>query len=97
MEIKASEETKDNEVNGKAAIASKDEHQRVMEAVEDGLLQVHGLAPNTKQHGIFRIMGENCNGFNNQIGGNDKIAKALDIKEDLNINCLMYCKHRLNF
>jgi hypothetical protein len=65
--------------------------------VEDGLLQVHGLAPNTKQHGIFHIMGGNCNGFNNQIGGNNKIAKALDIKEDLNIDCLMYCKHRLNF
>jgi hypothetical protein len=39
-----------------------------MEVVEDGLLQVHGLAPNTKQHGIFRIMGEIFNGFNNQIG-----------------------------
>ena len=97
MEIKASEETKDNKADGKAAIASKDEHPQVMEAVEDGLLQVHGLAPNTKQHGIFHIMGGNCNGFNNQIGGNNKIAKALDIKEDLNIDCLMYCKHRLNF
>ncbi len=96
-EIKASEETKDDEADGKAAIASKDEHQQVMEAVEDGLIQVHGLAPNTKQHGIFCIMGGNCNGFNNQIEGNDKIAKALDIKEDLNINCLMYCEHRLNF
>jgi len=41
-------------------------------------------------------MGENCNGFNNQIGGNNKIAKALDIKEELDINCLMYCKHRIN-
>ncbi len=76
MEIKASEETKDNEVDGKAAVASKDEHRQVMEAVEDGLLQVHGLAPNTKQHSIFCIMEENCNGFNNQIEGNDKISKA---------------------
>jgi hypothetical protein len=42
-------------------------------------------------------MGKNCNGFNNRIGGNDKIAKALDIKEDLDIDCLMYCEHRLNF
>jgi hypothetical protein len=65
----------DEETDGKAAIASDDEHQRVMEAVEDGLLQVHGTSPNTKQHGIFRIMGENCNGFRNQIGGNYKISK----------------------
>jgi hypothetical protein len=42
-------------------------------------------------------MGEKCNGFNNRIGGNKKLAKALDIKEDLDINCLLYCEHRLNF
>ena len=42
-------------------------------------------------------MGENCDGFNNRNGGNEKIAKALDIKEDLDINCLMHCKHRINF
>ena len=67
-----------------------------MEAVEEGLLQVHGTAPNTKQPGIFRLMGENCNGFNNRIGGNEKIAKALDIKEELDIDCLLYCEHRMN-
>ena len=96
-EIKTIDKTMDKETDGKAALASNDEHRQVMEAVEDELLQVHGTSPNTKQHGIFRIMGENCNGFNNRIGGNNKIAKALDIKEDLDINCLMYCKHRLNF
>jgi len=42
-------------------------------------------------------MGENCNGFSNRIGGNDKIAKALDIKEELDIDCLLYCEHRINF
>jgi hypothetical protein len=30
------------------------------------------------------------------ISSNIKIAKALDIKEDLGIECLVYCKHRLN-
>jgi hypothetical protein len=42
-------------------------------------------------------MGENCNSLLNRIGGNGKIAKALDIKEDLDVNCLMYCKHCINF
>ncbi len=42
-------------------------------------------------------MGENCNGFNNRIGGNEKIAKALDIKDDLDIDCLLYCEHQNNF
>jgi hypothetical protein len=42
-------------------------------------------------------MGKNCNGLNNRIGGNEKIGKLLDIQEDLDINCLMICKHCLNF
>jgi hypothetical protein len=42
-------------------------------------------------------MGKNCNGFNNKIGRNNKIDKALNIKDELNIDCLLYCKHRVNF
>jgi hypothetical protein len=42
-------------------------------------------------------MGENCKGLHNRIGRNEKIAKALDIKEDLDVSCLMYCKHCSNF
>jgi hypothetical protein len=73
-----------------------EEHKKVMEAVDKGLLQIHGIAPNSKQEWIFWLMCENANGFNNKISRNNKIAKALDIKEDLGIGCLMYCKHRLN-
>ncbi len=91
------EGTSKDENEGNGGSASLDEHKRVMEAVEEGLLQVHGIAPNTKQPRIVLLMGENCNGFNNRIGGNSKIAKALDIKEELDIECLMYCKHWLNF
>jgi hypothetical protein len=76
--------------------ARAEEHARVLEAVEEGLLQIQGIAPNSKQDGIFRILCKNPNRFNNRISGNQKIAKALDIKEDLDINCLLYCKHRLN-
>jgi hypothetical protein len=81
--------------NDKTAVTNK--HKRVMEAVAEGLLQVHGLVPNTKQPGIFRLMSKNCNGFNNKIGGNNKITKALDIKDKLDIDCLLYCEHRINF
>ncbi len=96
-EIKASDESTEAAADKIASDTSNDENKRVMEAVEQGLLQVHGTAPNTKQQGIFRILGENCNGFNNRIGGNCKIAKAMDIKEDFDIDCLLYCEHRLNF
>ena len=42
------------------------------------------------------MLCENANGFNNRISGNQKIAKALDIKDDLDIDCLLYCEHHLN-
>ncbi len=70
-----------------------DEHQQVVEAVNEGLLQVHSVAPNSKQAGIFWFMCKHANGFNNRISGNSKLEKALDIKEDLDINYLTYCKH----
>ena len=47
-----------------------DEHRQVMEAVNKGLMQTHEIAPNTKQDGVFWIMCENTNGFNNMISGN---------------------------
>jgi hypothetical protein len=96
-DIKVSNKSTDEEADNTARGTRDNENKRAMEAVEEGLLQVHGTAPNTKQQGIFRILGENCNGFNNRIGGNNKIAKTMDIKEDLDIDCLLYCKHRLNF
>jgi hypothetical protein len=42
-------------------------------------------------------MGKNYNGFKNKIGGNEKIAKALDIKDDLDIDRLMYWEHQIHF
>jgi hypothetical protein len=100
METTIEELKKDMEVDGgwgqdKESTRS-DKHKRVMEAVDKGLLQVHGITPNSKQKMIFHLMYKNKNGFNNMISGNNKIAKELDIKEDLGIDCLMYCKHRLN-
>jgi hypothetical protein len=100
MEAIIKELKQDMEVDGgkgldNEATRSK-EHNKVMKAVDEGLLQIQGIVPSSKQDGIFCIMCENANAFNNMISGNNKIAKALDIKEDLGIDCLMYCKHCLN-
>ena len=73
-EIKEKERHKDSEGRNEEA-ATDNEHKRVMEAVEEGLLQVHGTAPYTKQSGIFRLMGENCNGFSNRNGGMIKLLR----------------------
>ena len=80
-DIKEGSKTEVEGDSGSANEAEKDEHRRVRKAVEEGLFQIHGSAPNTKQQGIFRIMGENCNGLNNRISGNKKIVKAINIRE----------------
>ena len=62
-EMKAEEQLR-RSAEGNEETAADNKHKRVMEAVEEGLLQVHGFALNTKQPGIFWLMGKNCNGFN---------------------------------
>ncbi len=72
------------------------EHVAVREAIIEGLMQLHGTLPNTKQDRIFRILCENPNGLNNQIMGNHKLSKAINIKDELDADGLLYSKHRLN-
>jgi hypothetical protein len=63
-DMKAEGQVKEGKV-GDRETAADIELKQVMEAVREGLLQIHGIAPNTKKLGIFQLMGENCNGFNN--------------------------------
>ena len=56
--IKTNDQTTEEEADKTACRTSNNENIQVMEAVEEGLMQVHGTAPNTKQQGIFRILGE---------------------------------------
>ena len=57
-DVKTNNKTTEEEADKTACCTSDNENRRVMEAVEEGLIQVHGTAPNTKQQGIFRILGE---------------------------------------
>jgi hypothetical protein len=79
-----------------AAGARAAEKGAVKEVVDKGLLQPHGIPPNLKQHGIFRILCENSNGLNNQITGNQKLGKAINIKDELDADGLLFFEHRLN-
>jgi len=73
-----------------------EETECVQKAIEMGLLQVHGTAPNTKGEGIFRLVGENSNGFNNKINGNEKLEKAVELRKELDADGALYVEHRLN-
>ena len=73
-----------------------EETECVQKALEMGLLQVHGTPPNTKGEGIFRLVGENSNGFNNNISGNEKLEKAVELRKELNADGALFVEHRLN-
>jgi hypothetical protein len=56
----------------------------------------HVTLPNTKRNGIFQLLCKNPNGLNNQITGNHKLSMAIDIKDELEADGLLYSEHRLN-
>ena len=58
------------------------EMKEIME-ISDEILEVHGLAPGRKAEGITRVIYENSDRLNNQIGGNRKLEKAKEIIDDL--------------
>ncbi len=64
--------------------------------MKEGLLQPHGISSNLKQDGIVRILWENSNGLNNQITSNLKSEKAIDVKDKLDADGMLFCEHRLN-
>jgi hypothetical protein len=70
---------------------------RVREAgVPDKVLQVHGTAPKSKRAGVTRLIYENVNGFSKRLSNNEKIEKAKDIHDELEVDIVAYNKHRLN-
>jgi hypothetical protein len=78
------------------ADARVSEQKAMKEAMEEGLLQPHRIPPNSKQDEIFRLSCENPNRLNNQITGNQKLGKAIDIKDELDADGFLFCEHRLN-
>ena len=64
--------------------------------VSDEVLEVHGVAPGTKTDGVFRMIYENCNGLSNKISGNDKLEKAKEIIDELEVDVVCYNEHRQN-
>ncbi len=60
------------------------------------MLKVHGVAPTSKGEGIIRLIYENANGFSNRLSNNEKVEKAKEIHEELNVDIAAYCKHQLN-
>ena len=85
------------ENNERLALAEQQEATRVTElGVPEEVLQIHGEAPGSKPEGVFRLIYENVNGISNRLTGNDKVEKAKEIHDELEVDLVAYNEHRLN-
>jgi hypothetical protein len=69
----------------------------VMElGISEEVLQVHGVTPPSKGKGVVRLIYENVNGISNKLSNNDKVDKAKEFHDNLEVDIIAYNKHRLN-
>ena len=64
--------------------------------VPEEVLWVHGVVPGSKPEGVIRLIYENVNGLNNRLSGNEKVEKAKEIHDELEVDLVAYNEHRLN-
>jgi hypothetical protein len=70
------------------------EQQEVKELKENGIsdkvLQIHGLFPTKKGEGIICLVYENVNGIISILSGNNKVEKAREIRDNLEVDIVAY-------
>jgi hypothetical protein len=87
----------ESEINERLALTEHQEQNKVMElGTSEKVLQVHGVAPPSKGKGVVRLIYENENGLSNKFSNNNKVDKAKEIHDDLEVDIIAYNKHRLN-
>ena len=59
-------------------------------------LKVHEVAPTSKGEGIICMICENANGISNRLSDNEKVEKAKEINDELEVDIAAYCEHWLN-
>ncbi len=64
--------------------------------VLEEVLLIHGAAPATKPEGVIRLTYENANGISNKLCNNEKVEKAKELHDDLEVDIVAYNEHRLN-
>ena len=67
-----------------------------MAGLSEEILEVHGITPGKKPEGVTRLIYENLNGLKNRIEGNEKLDKAKEIINDLEVDIVAYNEHRMN-
>jgi hypothetical protein len=87
----------ESEISEQLAITEHQERNRVMElGILEEVLQVHGVAPQSKGEGVIRLIYENVNGLSNKLCDNKKVEKAKENHDKLEVDIVAYNKRRLN-
>ena len=64
--------------------------------VSDEVLKIHGIAPMSKGEGVTRLIYENANGISNKLSNNEKVERAKELHDSLEVDIVAYNEHRLN-
>ncbi len=79
------------------ALIEQQEKNRVCElGLPDKVLWVHGVAPASKGKGIIWLIYKNMNGISNRMSNNDKLEKAKELHNELEVDIAAYNEHWLN-
>jgi hypothetical protein len=77
----------ESEISEQLAITEHQERNRVMElGILEEVLQVHGVALQSKGEGVIRLIYENVNGLSNKLCNNEKVEKAKEIHDKLEVD-----------
>ncbi len=88
---------RESDINEQLALTEHQEQNRMMElGISEKVLQVHGVAPLSKGEGVVRLIYENVNDLSNKLSNNDKVDKAKEIHDNLEVGIVAYNEHRLN-
>jgi hypothetical protein len=76
------------------AIIAQQERNMVIElGVPEEVLRIRGVVPVSKVEGVIRLIYENVNSISNKLSNNDKVEKAKEIINDLEVDIVAYNKH----
>jgi hypothetical protein len=79
-----------NENTKRIALAEQHKKKRVTDlGIPEEALQIHGVAPMSKAEGVIRLIYENMNSINNKLSKNDKVEKAKEIIDELEVDIVM--------
>ncbi len=85
-----------NEIIKQIALVEQQERNSVLElGIPEEVLQIHRVAPASKAEEVIRLIYENVNGISDKLSKNDKVKKAKEIINDLEVDIVAYDKHRL--